>query len=360
MKVMVGISHPKQVYMFKNLFFKLKEEGEEVLVVVVDKEISTVLLSELGIEFIKIGENKSKLLYKMISIIPATWKTFVLSLKFRPDIFVGQALPYLAFTSFLLRKPFIIFEDTENAIIPHLVANPFSSSIITPSFFKKDFGKKQITINGSFELAYLRENWFKPNEGVLKVLGLSLGEKYTIVRFVGWTANHDIGHSGISSVNKIKAVKEFLNYGKVFISSESELPSELDKYRINIHPSDMHSIMYYSSLVYGESASMAAEASYLGTPSIFIDNVGRGYTDELSKFDLLYHFTESIKDQEESIWKANEILSTKDKLRWVKNAKILISDKIDVGSFMNWFIINYPDSKKVMNDNPSFQELFKH
>ena len=29
-------------------------------------------------------------------------------------------------------------QDTENAIIPHLVANPFSSSIITPSFFKKD------------------------------------------------------------------------------------------------------------------------------------------------------------------------------------------------------------------------------
>ena len=53
------------------------------------------------------------------------------------------------------------------------------------------------------------------------------------MRFVSWTANHDIGHSGVSPVNKIKAVKKFLNYGKVFVSSESELPSEIDKYRIN-------------------------------------------------------------------------------------------------------------------------------
>jgi predicted glycosyltransferase len=118
--------------------------------------------------------------------------------------------------------------------------------------------------------------------------------------------------------------------------------------------------MSYASLVFGESASMAAEASYLGTPSIFIDNVGRGYTDELSKFDLLYHFTESSVDQEKSIEKAKEILLSKDKQRWILNAEKLSHDKIDVGSFINWFVKEYPRSKKIMFENPGYQENFKN
>jgi predicted glycosyltransferase len=349
MKTIIGISHPKQVYMFKNLYFELKKEGHEVLVIVVDKEISIKLLVELGIDYVKIGMNKRKLFSKMLSIIPTTLRTLKLARKFGADLFVGQALPYLALTSFIMRKKFIIFEDTENAVIPHLVANPFADSIVTPSFFTKDFGKKQITINGSFELAYLRSNWFLPDIKVLEKLGLQLGEKFSILRFVGWTANHDIGHNGLTRENKIKAVELFSHYGKVFITSECELPQELEQFKLKINPSDAHSLMYYASLLYGESASMAAEASYLGTPSIFIDNLGRGYTDELSKFGLLFHFSESMPDQAMSIEKGVEILNDTE-VDWKGKLSKLVEDKIDVAQFMNWFVMNYPNSKKEMLD----------
>ena len=281
--------------MFKNLILCLKETNIDVLVVVVEKEISTKLLEELGLEYKLIGENKTKLLAKLLSIIPLHLKTIVLSLKFKPDIFIGQALIHFALMSFVLRKPFSIFEDTENAIIPQLIANPFAHSIITPSFFKKKFGKKHIIIDGSFELAYLRSNWFNPSKQVLKYLKLSENDKFTIVRFVGWISNHDTpAIRGISVSNKIKFVNELLKFGKVIISSEIKLPKEIELYKVNIKPSEMHNLMYYANLVYGESATMAAEAAYLGTPSIYIDNVGRGYTDELRKFDLytisLNHF----------------------------------------------------------------------
>ena len=89
-------------------------------------------------------------------------------------------------------------------------------------------------------------------------------------------------------------MNELLKFGKVIISSEIKLPKEIELYKVNIKPSEMHNLMYYANLVYGESATMAAEAAYLGTPSIYIDNVGRGYTDESRKFDLytisLNHF----------------------------------------------------------------------
>jgi predicted glycosyltransferase len=156
------------------------------------------------------------------------------ALSFKPDIFVGQAFPHFAYTSLLFRKPFVIFEDTENSKLLQKIVNPFASTIITPNSFQNDLGKKHIRVKSSFELAYLRENWFTPNPKVLKSLNLVRDEIFTLVRFVSWTANHDIGHKGISDENKKMFVSKFLKFGKVFISSEGELPIELRKYSISI------------------------------------------------------------------------------------------------------------------------------
>ena len=37
----------------------------------------------------------------------------------------------------------------------------------------------------------------------------------------------------------------------------------------------------------------------------------------------------------------------------------MLSDKIDVTAFMVWFVENYPDSVKIMKDNPDYQLRFK-
>ena len=130
----------------------------------------------------------------------------------------------------------------------------------------------------------------------LSELNLKKGEKFTICRFVSWEANHDYGHSGLSTKNKITAVKEFSKYGKVFITSENELPEELKQYQIKLPPEKIHHAISFASLLYGESSTMASEAAVLGTPAIFIDDIGRGYTDEQeSNYEIVYNFTESIK-----------------------------------------------------------------
>jgi predicted glycosyltransferase len=58
MKVLIGISHPKQVYMFKNLIYTLIKNGHEYFVVVNEKEITSALLEEMDISFKVIGTNK--------------------------------------------------------------------------------------------------------------------------------------------------------------------------------------------------------------------------------------------------------------------------------------------------------------
>jgi predicted glycosyltransferase len=157
-----------------------------------------------------------------------------------------------------------------------------------------------------------------------------------MMRFVSWGASHDIGHKGISLEMKRKAVEQFSKFARVFISCESKLPGDLKPYQINIPPEKMHDALAYASLLYGESATMASECAVLGTPAIYLDNQGRGYTDEQEeKYGLVFNFTESMAHQEESIRKAIELLKTPNlREEWQKRRQKMLSETIDVTAFM--------------------------
>jgi predicted glycosyltransferase len=75
-----------------------------------------------------------------------------------------------------------------------------------------------------------------------------------------------------------------------FISSEAELPAALEPYRIHIPIEQMHHVQAAAALFVGESATMASESVCLATPAIYIDQVGRGYTDEEAREGLLWMF----------------------------------------------------------------------
>ena len=92
--------------------------------------------------------------------------------------------------------------------------------------------------------------------------------RFVIMRFVSWGASHDIGHKGLSIEMKRKAVKEILNYAKVFITSEKELPLDLKPYQIKMPLEKIHHILYYSALYFGDGGTMASECAVLGTPAI--------------------------------------------------------------------------------------------
>jgi hypothetical protein len=203
-------------------------------------------------------------------------------------------------------------------------------------------GKKQIRYNGYHELAYLHPNYFTPDPAVLEELGLEEGDPFIVLRFVSWEASHDRGHTGLSLEDKRKAVSEFSNYGKVLISSEKPLSADLEKYRFTLSPEKMHDLLYYCTLLYGESATMASECAVLGTHAIFCDYAGRGYTDEQEEYGLVYNFYDEKTMGTESLNKAIELLKDPDlKEKGREKRERLLEDKIDVTEFMVDFIENY-------------------
>ena len=347
MKYIIDIGHPKDIYTFKKIYFELLSEGHKILMTCNNRQYNKDLLSYYNMNYYIIGYHHKRILGKVIGLIKSIINMLIISLKFNPDNFISHGSIVAGFTSFIMHKPHIALEDTFNMEQVKL-SMLFTDVVLTGDYPHPSLGKKEIKYPGYHELAYLHPNVFTLDERVLAILGMKKGEKYAIVRFVAWEASHDIGHSGISYENKIKLVKTLSRHLHVFISSEKKLPEALKNYQINIPPEQMHSALAFAHLFIGESGTMACESACLGVPSIYLDNKGRGYTDDFEKsYGLVYNFSESITDQIAAIKKAEEI-ALKQNVRedYLAKREKMLADKIDVSAFLIWFAENYPESGK--------------
>lgn len=360
MKVLFEVGHPAHVHLFKYTIRNLEKKGYRIKICVREREgIVGRLLESYGFEYERLQRNVPGLLGKAVTMFKNDYKLITISNIFNPDIFVSITSPYSAQVSKLKGKPFIAFTDSEPTKLILSLTLPFTDTVITPISFKKDFGKKHIRIKGYKELAYLHPNWFKPNLDILDILGISKDEKYVILRFGAFDASHDIGVRGFSLDDKRRLVKELEKCARVFISSETKLPEDLEKYAMKIPPDKMHDALYYASLLVGDTGTMTTEAGILGTPAI----INHPKSLEMSNFIELekkYGLIFNIRDSEMAIKKAVDLIQQPYlKQEWQKKRERLLKDKIDVTAFMTWFIENYPESFEIMKENPNYQERFK-
>lgn len=371
MRILVDFGHPAHVHIFKHFAQEMDRSGHQFLFTCREKECMLNLIKASGFEVISFGKPYKNYTGKIWGLFRFNLRMLHVFLKYRPDLTLGHSSMYAAQISWFFGITHISIEDTGNMEQIRLY-RPFTKAILVPESFHLNLGKKQIRYSGNHELAYLHPNRFIPDPAILFNLipnhqfNTSPGSPFTdipiysILRFVAWNASHDRGHSGISYKNKRKAIETFSRFGKVFISSENELPKDLEPFRLPTPPEKFHDVLAYASLVYGESATVASEACILGVPAIYLDNIGRCYTREEEKFGLAFNFTESEEDQEKSIQKGVELLSTaRIKEEWQIRRDRFISKKIDVTTFLVWFIENWPESMKIMKETPDYQYNFK-
>lgn len=362
MRVLFSTGHPAQIHNFRLLRVELEEKGCDVFWLATEKDISKYLLGKYNIEYSLLKKPSKGILSKLYTLFFNTCKSINFLRKNSVEIVISRFSPYLCLATFLLRLPHISLTDTESALFYDRLFGHFVSSVLTSKSYRLDLRKDQIRFNGNVELFYLHPNRFSPmpQSEVKKMLGIKENEEYIIMRFVSWDAYHDKGLTGFSDKNKVEAVKQYSQSAKVFISAESELPSELEPYRISIAPEHMHDVLAHATLFFGESATMASESAVLGAPAIYLDKVGRGYTDEEEEYGLVYNFKNDLESQAMAIDQGLKLL--KDPLLKEKaqeNRKKFLNDKIDPTAFLVWFIENYPASAKVMKENPDYQYNFK-
>ena len=350
MRILIDIVHPAHIHYFRNFIKIMESKGHNFAVTARNRKYVPELLSHYGADYYLRGKGSDSILGKLLKIPIADLEIYKVARRFRPDIFLGTKTVYLAHISKLFNKPYIAISDTEVSDYEDKLALPFVSSIITPECFNKDFGEKHIRINTYFELNYLHPKYHLPNDKMLSYLGLGKDEKYIILRFVKWGASHDVGQSGISFELKNKLVRELSKSFKVFVSSEGDLPEEFKPYQLNIPYYCMHDALAFATLYIGEGATMASECAMLGTPAIYVNSLTAGTLEEQEKYGLIYEF----RNSDGVMAKTVELLKTSNiKQEWQKRRQRMLSDKIDVTAFMVWFVENYPDSVKIMKENPS-------
>ncbi len=358
MRVLIDIGHPGHVHLFRPFALNMQKKGHDVLFTCRQKEFEIELLEAAGFNYTSFGKHYKTKLGKIWGLLKFDIQMFFSALKFKPDVFLSHGSFYAAHTAFLFRKPHISFEDTFNFEQIRLY-KPFTSVILSSNYEHPYLGKNNIRYKGYHELAYLHPKVFSPNNDIIKELNLGENTKYCIIRFVSWEATHDINHDGMSLVNKRKLVKELSKIVRVLISSEKELPNDLQQYKFPLVPEKMHDALAFSSLIFGESATMVAEGAVLGVPGVYIDNTGRLYTKELeNEYDLVNNFSESEEDQIIAINKAIEILTNQD-VNYKLKQENMLKDKINVTDFLVWFVENYPNSFNIMQEDPHFQNKFK-
>lgn len=357
MKILIDFGHPAHVHYFRNLIHILQNKGHEFKFVARNKEVLHQLLEYYQFPFISRGNGAKSLVGKLIYIIKADSIILKQALRFNPDLFLSFSSTYAAHVSSILRKPHIVLDDTEHAKFELLMYPPFSDVILNPSCFWKKFSDKQLFFNSYMELFYLHPKYFKPDFRIVESYAIKPEEKFFVLRFVSWRASHDIGQKGLSSKSKINLVKKLEKFGHVLISSESELPEELKKYQFKIKPEHLHHFLAFATLYIGEGSTTASECAVLGTPNIYINSLVVGYCKEQDeKYGLCHHFSDENGIMELAV----KIISDhRIHQEYQNRRKVLLQDKIDGTSFLVWFVENYPESEKIMRENPDYQYNFK-
>lgn len=344
MKILIDMGHPGHVHLFKHFIWEMKKRGHQVIITTRDKQIIKDLLRGYGFDSQTVGRAREGFLSLLLEWAQRDVGIYRIARRFRPDFLIGVGNPSIAHAASLLHKPSIIFTDTEHAKFANGITFPLARVICTPSCYRDELGEKQVRYGGYHELAYLHPNRFAPDPAVLEELGLATDDRFIIVRFVSWNASHDVGAKGIR--NKPDLVTALEPYGRVLITSEGELPAELQPYQISVSPEKLHDLLAFATLYIGEGATIASECAVLGIHAIYVNTLRLGYTDEEGDaYGLVYTFSDPDGTDGDVIARAIELLGNPDLKRLGQEKRErLLKDKIDVTAFMVSFVEDYPES----------------
>lgn len=294
MRFLFDIVHPAHVHFFKHMIRALQVSGHETTIVARDKDVTRSLLDRYELPYQSIGRGGHRnRIGQLQELIARDYALMKVARSFRPDVIVTRNPSGVQVAKLLGVRGVFDTDDGRVAGIHFKAAAPFADIITTPDCLDEDYGKKHVKYPGYKQSAYLHPDHYQPDPGILELLGLSHEDKYFIVRFVSMSASHDHGESGLDMAAKQRLIDKLQTRGRVFITSESKLPPQWEPHRISIPSHRIHDALAFATICVGDSQTMAAEAAYLGTPSVRLSTfAGRiSYLEEMQhRYGLTYGF----------------------------------------------------------------------
>ena len=317
MKYIFELNHPKHYYQFKYIMSILEQRGHSIMVLARDKDVLLKVLQEEGVPYRVFGVHKESISGKVFSSFSIFRHYKRIAKEFSPDVIVSKASLYGTLVAKMLGCKSFIFPDSEVVKLTNRVVAPMATWIVTPEPFTIDFGEKHLRIKGLFEDCYLSPEVLSIDDSYPQEHNLQC--PYAILRFVGWTANHDVNNNGFSLDEKIALADSISKYMTVYISSEKVLPPELAKYKLSTPAAQIHDVLANADLYIGDSQTMATEAALLGTPAIRSNSfVGEN---DMSNFKMLESkcgLLFNIRDFQTVLTVATDLAKDSRKAEWKK------------------------------------------
>jgi uncharacterized protein len=365
MRYLFFFVHPSKINVFRNTINQLKSDGHHVDILITSKDVLQKLVDKQGWNYTNIFPEGRKIngiptyLSAAINTVRTIWRLLKYVRKRHYDLFITDDL--LTIVGRLKGIPTIHLQDDDLSVVPEsAVLLKTAGYILAPS--STDFGKynsKKISFNGYKELGYLHPGHFIPDPLIVKSFNPE-SIRYFVLRVVLLKSTHDVGKSGITDEKVRKLISLLEKYGRVFISSERELPQDLEKYRLKIDPENISQVLYFADLFISDSQTMTSEAAILGTPAFrFNDFVGKISVMEEKefKYGLSFGFkTNEFDRMYETVSRFLTVPDLKESFRLKRD--IMMKDCIDLTKFMVWLFENYPGSLLEIKKNPDYQKKF--
>lgn len=330
MKILVDINHPAHVHFFRNAILKLESQGHDIAITASNKECTRSLLEAYELVYIPLDATHTGSLANMAgTLVRRDWQLHQAVKNVRPDVMASIGGTFIAHVGKMNRIPSVVFYDTAEARLQNLITYPFTTQLVVPDVYDGWTPRKRtVRYRGCHELAYLAPKYFTPSRATALEHGLHPERSTVLVRTVSWTANHDIGLSGLSAESAESLIKTLTRQFNIVISSETELSSGLEQYRYRGPANAIHHLMAFSSALISESATMASESAVLGVPALLVGSSQRCYTRWLElEYGLIqtlaHHGRKTIADRTVRI-------ASKDRESHLRSRSSLLADCVDV------------------------------
>jgi predicted glycosyltransferase len=365
MRICISINDTAQVHFWKVIIRVLKDQGHEVIVLGRDFGETSALLKETGIPYYPVSSDPGDGIRRYIAFPSQVLRMYGYLKDKDIDLIAGFG-GFDSLTGFLLRIPDVAFQDSEPRIYPRFYSLVFRgllrfmNTLLTPACFHEDLGRRHVRVDSYKELAYLHPRYFRPDGTIFDLLGIPRGSAYFVLRFNGFGATHDTSVTGFDNDHKIALVRALEKHGHVFISSEAGVPDEIKDRLLSIPKSRIHDVMYHARMLVTDTATMATEASLLGTPVVRTSSFVRNDFGIMIELEKKYGLVMNYLDPGEAVAKAAELAWRADlKAEWAWKRERLLRDKIDMVQFMAWFLENYPGSLKEVRRNSPVLDTFR-
>jgi hypothetical protein len=363
MNILFYFGHPAKFHFFKNTINNLYSNGHQVDIFINGKDVLEDLVKAEGWQYYNLFPKGRKIknippkMSILINIARTLLKLFLKTYNRKYDLFVTSDL--LVIIGKIKKVTSILVTDDDIKGVPNQwLLFKFSDYIFAPKIC--NLGKyetKKISFYGYKALGHLHPNHFKPSVEIINKYNLQPGS-YFFIRTVAVISHHDSGMHGINDELLCRIIKFLEPFGTILLNSERKVPQHLQKYILSFNKNEIAHILAFSRMVISDSSTVCAEAAVLGVPTIEYNSWFQLYEQpkELAKYDLVYYTFNEF----DLFSKARLILGTNgiNDIQMAKRQKML-NNCIDVSSFLTWVIEMFPQSIKILSNNPDYQRKFK-